>query len=68
VIGPGEFVGELALLTDMPRLARVRAATPVRALAINRSAFAALLEEEPRIAVVMLPVLARRLAATDARV
>jgi CRP-like cAMP-binding protein len=68
VIGPGEFVGELSLLTDMPRLARVRAMTPVRALAIDRTAFAALLREEPRIAVAMLPVLARRLAATDARV
>ncbi len=67
-VGPGEFVGELSLLTDLPRLARVRTMTPVRALAIDRAAFDALLREEPRIAVAMLPVLARRLAATDARV
>jgi CRP-like cAMP-binding protein len=65
--GPGEFFGELALLGGGPRTARVRAATDVRCLAIGRRDFAQLLESEPRIAVVMLPVLARRLAdaATD---
>jgi CRP-like cAMP-binding protein len=65
--GPGEFFGELALLGGGPRTARVRAATAVRCLAIGRRDFAQLLESEPRIAVAMLPVLARRLAdaATD---
>ncbi len=62
-LGPGEFFGELSLLTDSPRLARVRAVTPVRGLAIDRAAFEDLLREEPRIALAMLPVLARRLAA-----
>jgi CRP-like cAMP-binding protein len=62
-LGPGEFFGELAILADgLSRTARVRATTPVRCLAINRSDFAALLEEQPGIAVAMLPVLARRLA------
>lgn len=61
-VGPGEFVGEIALLTDDPHHARVRAATDVRCLAISRRDFAALLDEHPRVAVAMLPVLARRLA------
>lgn len=61
-VGPGEFVGELALLTDDPHHARVRAATDVRCLAIGRADFASLLDEHPRVAVAMLPVLARRLA------
>jgi CRP-like cAMP-binding protein len=61
-IGPGEFVGELALLTDDPHHARVRAATDVRCLAIGRTDFTSLLDEHPRVAVAMLPVLARRLA------
>jgi CRP-like cAMP-binding protein len=61
-VGAGEFVGELALLTDDPHHARVRAATDVRCLAIGRGDFAALLDEHPRVAVAMLPVLARRLA------
>ena len=61
-IGPGEFVGELSLLIDgAHRAARVQAKTPARVLAIGRSDFEQLLEEDPRIAVAMLPVLARRL-------
>src|SRR5437660_7261301 len=62
-LGPGEFFGELALLTpEGTRAARVRAVTDVRCLAISREDFSRLLEEAPRIAVAMLPVLARRLS------
>jgi CRP-like cAMP-binding protein len=62
-LGPGEFFGELAILADeVPRTARVRAISPIRCLVIGRPDFRRLLEEEPRIAVAMLPVLARRLA------
>ncbi len=64
---PGEFFGELALLSPgLVRTARVRATTPVRCLAISRVDFAKLLEAEPQIAVAMLPVLAQRLADADA--
>ena len=64
--GPGEFVGELALLADgFTRVARVRAKTPVQGLAISRMAFAELLQREPRVAVKMLPVLAMRLAEAE---
>jgi CRP-like cAMP-binding protein len=66
-LGPGDFVGELSLLTESDRLARVRALTPVRGLAIGRAAFHALINDEPRIALAMLPVLARRLAAVESR-
>jgi CRP-like cAMP-binding protein len=65
-LGPGEFFGELSLLTDSGRLARVRAATRVRGLAIERTAFLQLIHEEPRIALAMLPTLARRLASVEA--
>jgi CRP-like cAMP-binding protein len=62
-LGPGEFFGELSILADgIVRTARVRCASAVRCLAISRSDFAELLKREPRIAVSMLPVLARRLA------
>ena len=61
-VGPGEFIGELSLLTDhAERSARVRATTDVSCLTIGRSEFAGLLEEHPRIAVPMLSELARRL-------
>lgn len=60
--GPGEFVGELSLLTErVERSARVLAASDVRCLAIGRSDLAALLQAEPRIALPMLELLARRL-------
>jgi CRP-like cAMP-binding protein len=65
-LGPGEFVGELAVLADMDRVARVRSASSVRGFAIARAAFGDLLEQHPRIAVAMLPVLAKRLAELEA--
>src|SRR5207244_12792232 len=61
-LGPGEFFGELSLLVpESRRVARVRAKTPVRCVAINRIEFEKLLEDEPRVARAMLPVVARRL-------
>jgi CRP-like cAMP-binding protein len=60
-LGPGEFVGELALLVpEAIRAARVRAKTDVRCLAIGRAEFLQLLDEEPGIAQAMLPIVARR--------
>ena len=59
-LGPGEFFGELALLTDQPRNARIQAKTPVRCIAISRRDFQKLLKEEPDIALAMLPRLAQR--------
>jgi CRP-like cAMP-binding protein len=61
-LGPGEFFGELSLLVpESRRVARVRAKTPIRCIAINRLDFEELLEDEPRLALAMLPVVARRL-------
>jgi CRP-like cAMP-binding protein len=61
-LGTGQFFGELALLTDTRRTARVRAKTDSTLLAIGRDEFRALLESEPGLALSMLEVLARRLA------
>lgn len=61
-LGAGEFIGELALLFDgAVHSVRVRAATPVRVLALARDDFTALIESEPQVALAMLRVLARRL-------
>lgn len=67
-LGPGEFFGELALLNpDAMRVARVRAKTDVRCIAIGRAEFVQILEAQPRIAISMLEVLARRLTAAMAQ-
>jgi CRP-like cAMP-binding protein len=66
MLGPGEFFGELAILSPgLTRTARVQASTPVRCLAVARRDFSAILEAEPDIAVAMLPVLARRIASVE---
>jgi CRP-like cAMP-binding protein len=61
-IGPAGFFGELSLLVpDSPRIARVRAKTDSRILAVPRSTFDLLLETEPSFAVALLRELAARL-------
>jgi CRP-like cAMP-binding protein len=62
-LGPGEFVGELALLDEhATHVARVHAVSTIRCLAISRDDFDRLLKGEPELAVSMLKVLARRLS------
>lgn len=61
-VGPGEVVGELALLDDRHvHTARVRTTTVVKGYCITRDDFNKLLHDEPRIALPMLKVLAKRL-------
>jgi CRP-like cAMP-binding protein len=63
-LGPGDIVGELALLTpDALRTARVRAKTPVRCLAISRDDFRGILTDEPKVAIQVLETVAARLAS-----
>lgn len=59
--GPGEFFGELSVLTEAPRSARVMAASDMRCLAIRRDDLLGLLEEEPTISLSMLKAVAARL-------
>ena len=62
----GECFGELSLLLDdVVHVASVRATTEVRGFAISREDFDRLLDRDPRIAVPLLRVLARRLVETD---
>lgn len=61
-LGRGESIGELSLLIDIDHTARVRAQTDMKCLAINRDDFKRLLKEEPKMALALIEVLARRLA------
>jgi CRP/FNR family transcriptional regulator, cyclic AMP receptor protein len=63
--GPGELLGELSAVDGEPRSGTVRAVDEVEALVIPGSAFRALLENRPRIALVLLRSVAARLRAAD---
>ena len=63
-LGPGAFFGELTLLAPGgTRIARVRAATEMRCLAIPRDDAIAVVESEPTVALSMLKEIARRFAS-----
>jgi CRP/FNR family cyclic AMP-dependent transcriptional regulator len=63
--GGGDFVGEIALLEDVPRTATVTAETPVRLFVLTRKDFRHLIDTNPRIERKVLRALARRLAETS---
>lgn len=62
-LGPGQFFGELALISeDERRTARVRAKTPLRCLALDRASFRSLVADHPEVAASLLEVALGRLA------
>jgi CRP-like cAMP-binding protein len=62
-LGPGQFFGELALISsDATRTARVRAKTPLRCLALDRASFRSLVADHPDVAAALLEVALVRLA------
>lgn len=61
----GEFFGEIALVSHLPRVATVTTASPVRALVIRDTEFRALLRRSPPIALKVLEAVADRLPADD---
>jgi CRP-like cAMP-binding protein len=61
VMGPGEVFGEVALLSESPRTATVRAIDRCELLVLDRRDFLAFLKRSPDVAVRMLTVLVERL-------
>jgi CRP/FNR family transcriptional regulator, cyclic AMP receptor protein len=64
-MGPGDFLGEIALVTKTPRTATVTTTSPVRALVVSEQNFRRLLERSPEVQIKVLEALAERVAATS---
>ena len=65
MMGPGDFFGEIALISKAPRSATITTTSPVRALVITDRAFRHLLDHSPKIQIGVLLALAERLAPTS---
>lgn len=63
-VGKNDFVGEIAILIDVPRTATVRATSTVLALSINKEHFFKMLSNFPDMAVEVMRALAHRLERT----
>jgi CRP-like cAMP-binding protein len=61
-LGPGDFFGEIGLVTDRLTSATVTTTSPVRALVITRASFKSLLHDWPAIQLKVLSALAQRVA------
>jgi HEAT repeat protein len=65
VRSPGEAIGEMAVITDEPRVATLLARGKVRVLTIAKPQFEAILRERPDTAIGVIHVLSRRLASAS---
>lgn len=61
IMGPGEVFGEIALLSETPRSATVRAIDRAEVLVLDRRDFLAFLRKNPEAAIRLMAVLAERL-------
>jgi len=68
VLGPGDTIGELAVLDGGPRTATVTAASELDLLVLGQREFAGLLIEVPSLSHKILVNLARRVRELDERV
>ena len=66
-LGRNDFVGEIAILIDVPRTATVRAESDLVTLAVTKELFFRLIGEFPDMAVGVMRELAQRLEATTAQ-
>lgn len=68
ILGPGEIVGEMAVLTGNPRSTAIVAKGPLKVLRLGRDAVLGLIREFPDVSLEIIRILAERLEATNARV
>ena len=66
-LGKNAFVGEIAILIDVPRTASIKASTRLETLKISKDLFFRLVKEFPEMAVEIMRELARRVEAMNVR-
>src|SRR5262249_36266763 len=64
-LGPGDYFGEIALVTGAARTADVVALTPASLLRLDRATYARYLSEEPRVGEALARTAASRAALTQ---
>ncbi len=65
-LGPGDFLGEIALVDGGPRTATARTTTAARLLVLTSSQFHTLIDDEPEVRLCVLQALAERVRSLDA--
>jgi len=65
---PGQFFGEMALVSSAKRMATVKATEPVETLEILAEDFQSFLLEHPRVALSMLSAIVERLREVQQRI
>jgi CRP/FNR family cyclic AMP-dependent transcriptional regulator len=64
-IGPGEPIGEMALIDNRPRVGTVRAETPMKLLSLDAAAFRKMLDEMPKANRAIMAKLTERIRRLD---
>jgi HEAT repeat protein len=64
--GAGEYVGEMAVISNQPRMAKLQAVGDVRALCIEHKQFEGILRERPETSLAVMRVLCDRLREREA--
>jgi CRP-like cAMP-binding protein len=67
MLGPGDYFGEMALISGGQRSATVTADTELRCLTITAWGFKAFVQDNPKVAWGLLQTMAQRLAEASAR-
>jgi CRP-like cAMP-binding protein len=67
-LGPGEFFGEMAIISNKPRTATAEVVSDARALVIDAKTFETMVRDSAEIAVRLIHKFAERLADADAQI
>ncbi len=61
MVGPGDLIGEMALIDEAPRSASIRAVTECEIIPIDAKRFVSMIERTPTFAIRVMRTLVRRL-------